>query len=88
MVYAIYALAVLFLLWGIAGFMGWLGSKRIGILMASVVCVGASLASYQLQALWPLIVGLVVLWLLRRLGFDPGWKSNGPYDFNDDNGDI
>ena len=87
MTYVIYALVILFLLMGGGLLMAGIGSRKLGVLVASVAFLSAAYFSYQYVAFWPLIVGFVAVWALRLLGLDPGWKSNGPYDFNDDNRD-
>lgn len=50
-------------------------SKHVGLLVAAIAYGGASVASLYLVAWWPLLVGFVLAWVLRKLGLDPSYHS-------------
>ncbi len=52
-------------------FLGFTQSKRLGLLLASLIYVSGASASLTLDAWWPLIVTFAGAWGLRFLGFDP-----------------
>lgn len=51
---------------------GFAFSKQVGLLLAACAYGGAAVTSFYLVAWWPLVVGLVLSWILRKAGLDPG----------------
>jgi len=50
---------------------GFASSRHVGLLLASGTFGSAAIASYQLDAWWPLAASFVAAWLLRLIGLDP-----------------
>lgn len=64
-VQSLFALLALGLLFGFAS------SRHIGVLSAALVFGSAAAASFYLATWWPLLVGFVLSWVLRKVGLDP-----------------
>ena len=68
----LYIVIGIFAVMGLGVLSSYAASKRIELLLAGVVFLASATASAALDSWWPLLLGFVVLWFLRRVGFDPG----------------
>ncbi|MBN8920365.1 MAG: hypothetical protein J0H62_06680 [Rhizobiales bacterium] len=69
--WALMAIQVLFCIGAIGVFAEFNHGKDIRNLLASCTFAAATVASYRLNAWWPLFVGFGVLWIFKSLGLDP-----------------
>ena len=67
-----YIINGIFVVMGLGALSSYAASKHIGLLLAGIVFLAAATASACLDSWWPLLIGFVVLWILRLVGFDPG----------------
>lgn len=77
MAVVIYILAAASIMLAIGGLVTYAHSKHIGLLLSSIVSIGFSILAIVLVHWWPLVVGFGLNWVLRLLGFDPGWRRSG-----------
>jgi len=67
--------AVIAVVWGIVGFVAFLGApKHVGLLLDGILYVMAGVASFNFLIWWPLPVAFVGSWILRLVGLDPAWR--------------
>lgn len=52
-------------------FLGFIFSRHLGTLFASVIFGGGAYASFIQDSWWPLLAAFAVAWVLRLLGLDP-----------------
>lgn len=75
MKYVIYLIDGFFLFLGLGGFFAFLQSKHIGLLLSAIIFVASAALSFYLTAWYPLVLGFAILWVLRLLGLDPGYRN-------------
>jgi len=75
MIYVMYVVQGLFCLMAFGLFSGFFASKNVGLLFAALAFGGSAVASMWLVAWWPLGAGLILAWILRLLGMDPGHRA-------------
>jgi hypothetical protein len=63
---------VLFAIGALGTLVAFKGSWDFRNLLAAVTFGGAALASQQLTAWWPLVLGFGLLWVFKLMGMDPG----------------
>ena len=61
----------LFALMAILSFLGFIGSRSLGILLGSLAYGAGAYASFSMDIWWPLGAAFVSTWILRLLGLDP-----------------
>jgi len=61
----------LFALMAVLTFFGFVGSRTLGLLLASVAYGAGAYASFSMEIWWPLIAAFASTWILRILGLDP-----------------
>ena len=52
-------------------FLGFRGSKNIGMLLASIIFAVGFACSLYFDSWYPLVASVAGAWILRLLGFDP-----------------
>ena len=72
MTYLLYGIASLSVLLAIGGLSAYAHTKRIGLLLSSIVSIAAAVAAVALVSWWPLVIGFAANWGLRLAGLDPG----------------
>ena len=60
----------LFALMAVLTFFGFIGSRTLGLLLASVAYGAGAYASFSMEIWWPLIAAIASTWILRILGLD------------------
>jgi len=68
---AIYIFSALFAVMAVGLFINYYRARRIGMLLMGLVYGNAAGLALVLTHWWPLLVGFVLAWVLRLLGFDP-----------------
>lgn len=77
MIYVVYVVAGLFIALSIAMSYVFYRSRHFGMLILAVTYGSSGLLALSVAHWWPLIAGIVLAWLLRFLGLEPG---SGPED--------
>jgi hypothetical protein len=72
MVYVIYGVAGLFIALGTAMFYVYHRSRHFGMLILGVTYCISGLLAISAAHWWPLVAGIVLAWLLKFLGLEPG----------------
>jgi len=67
----IYLFSAIFVLISIGLFVNYYRARHIGMLLMGLVYGNAAGLALVLAHWWPLVVGFVLAWVLRLLGFDP-----------------
>ena len=65
----------LFALMAMLALFGFVGSKTLGLLLASVAYGAGAYASFSMDIWWPLGAAFACAWILRLLGMDPSADS-------------
>lgn len=68
---ALYIINGIFVVMGLGVLSSYAKSKRLGLLLAGIVFLASAMASAFLDSWLPLLIGFLVLWGLRFVGFDP-----------------
>ena len=78
MIYVIYVVAGVFIALSVAMFYVFYRSKHFGMLILGVTYGASGLLALSVSHWWPLIAGIVLAWLLRFLGLEPGSEPEEP----------
>lgn len=68
--YVIYALAGISIFLSIGGF-GYVGPKNKWVIIASIISIIFSIMAIYYISFWPLVIGFVLNWGLKRMGLEP-----------------
>ncbi len=72
MTVVIFILAGISIVLAIGGLYSYSQTKRLSLLLSSIISIGFSALAIVLVHWWPLIVGFVINLALSRVGIDPG----------------
>lgn len=72
MIYVIYGVAGIFVTLSIAMFYVFYRSSHFGMLILGITYGASGLLAVVVAHWWPLIAGIVLAWMLRFLGLEPG----------------
>ena len=75
MIYVIYTVAGLFIALSIAMFYVFYRSSHFGMLIMGITYGASGLLAIMVAHWWPLIAGIVLAWMLKFLGLEPGSES-------------
>lgn len=65
MIYVLYAVAALSALLAVGGFSAYAQTRRIELLLSSIVSIGAAAAAVLSGSWWPLVAGFTVNWVMQ-----------------------
>jgi hypothetical protein len=74
-IYLIYFVAGLFITLSIAMFYVFFRSSHFGMLIMGITYGASGLLAIMVAHWWPLIAGIVLAWMLKFLGLEPGSES-------------
>jgi hypothetical protein len=84
MIYVIYVVAGLFIALAVAMFYVFYRSSHFGMLIMGITYGASGLLALSVAHWWPLIAGVVLAWMLKFLGLEPGSEypdeGGGPVD--------
>ena len=76
MPFVTYILAGISIVLAIGGLSAYSKTKRIGLLLSSIISIGFSITAIILVHWWPLIVGFAINLALKFLGSNPGARKH------------
>ena len=71
----------LFAIMAMLCFFGFIGSRSLGLLIASLAYGAGAYASFSMDIWWPLGAAFASTWILRLLGLDPISTTTPAEDF-------
>ncbi|MEN9890475.1 MAG: hypothetical protein RLY78_770 [Pseudomonadota bacterium] len=71
MVYVLYFLAGVSMLLAVGGLSAYMATKRVGLLLSSLVSIACALTAIATRSFWPLLLGFAINWGLKLAGLDP-----------------
>jgi hypothetical protein len=74
MIYIIYVLAGIFIVLSCAMLYAYYRGRNFGLFIMGVTYGTSGLLAITLPHWWPLVAGFVLVWLLKLLGLEPGYK--------------
>lgn len=72
MAIVIYIISGLFVLISLALFFAYNRTRHYGLMLMGITYAGSATLALLLMHWWPLVAGFVLVWVLRRLGLEPG----------------
>jgi len=72
MIYVIYVVAGLFITLAVAMFYVFYRSRHFGMFIMGITYGVSGLLAISVSHWWPLIAGVVLAWMLKYLGLEPG----------------
>ncbi|MGH8641710.1 MAG: hypothetical protein ACRET6_08355 [Burkholderiales bacterium] len=75
MIYVIYGVAGLFITLSVAMFYVYFRSSHFGMLIMGITYGASGLLAIMVAHWWPLIAGVVLAWMLKFLGLEPGSEA-------------
>ena len=78
MIYVIYVVAGIFITLSLGMFYVFYRSSHFGMLVLGITYGASGLLAIVVAHWWPLIAGIVLAWMLRFLGLEPGSESEDP----------
>ena len=88
MVILLYAFATLFIFMAVVMLFTYQRTPQRGVMLLGVTYGVSAVVALVLMQAWPLFVGLLVVFGLRALGFDPAPRFREPPATADDNTDA
>ena len=76
MSFVTYILAGISIVLAIGGLSAYSKTKRIGLLLSSIISIGFGITAIILVHWWPLVAGFVINLALKFLGLDPGERKH------------
>ena len=75
MIYVIYVFAGLFIVLSAAMFYVFYRSSHFGMFIMGVTYGTSGLLAIAVAHWWPLVAGIVLAWMLKMLGLEPGFGT-------------
>jgi hypothetical protein len=75
MIYLIYGVAGLFITLAVAMFYVFYRSRHFGMFIMGITYGVSGLLAISVSHWWPLIAGIVLAWMLKYLGLEPGSEA-------------